>query len=199
MQNKKSVLLYCDIIYTVEKLDNETAGLLFKHYLRYINDLHPETNNPMVDIAFESIKQNLKRDLKKWEVRAENSRTNGSKGGRPTKPTKPSGLIKNPVGKKEPVTVNVTVTVIDNVIKEKRPLFEKWLTYRKEIKKPIKVESTLNALIKKFNSEPIEKIQVVVTTSIENGWTGLFWDKIKQQNNGQQISTAKALDKLING
>ena len=144
-------------------------------------------------------KNQIKRDLKKWEVRAENSRTNGSKGGRPTKPTKPSGLIKNPVGKKEPVTVNVTVTVIDNVIKEKRPLFEKWLTYRKEIKKPIKVESTLNALIKKFNSEPIEKIQVVVTTSIENGWTGLFWDKIKQQNNGQQISTAKALDKLING
>ena len=65
--NKKSVLLYCDLIHTVEKLDNETAGELFKHYLRYINDLTPKTDNVIVDIVFEPIKQNLKRDLKKWE------------------------------------------------------------------------------------------------------------------------------------
>lgn len=65
--NKKSVLLYCDIIHTVEKMDDKTAGLFFKHYLRYINDLDPKTDNQLVDIAFESIKQNLKRDLKKWE------------------------------------------------------------------------------------------------------------------------------------
>jgi len=66
-QDKKSVLLYCDIIHTIEKMDNETAGIFFKHYLRYINDLDPKTDNLIVDIAFESIKQNLKRDLKKWE------------------------------------------------------------------------------------------------------------------------------------
>ena len=65
-ENKKSVLLYCDLIHTVEKLDNETAGELFKHYLRYINDQNPKTENVIVDIVFESIKQNLKRDLKKW-------------------------------------------------------------------------------------------------------------------------------------
>lgn len=66
-EDKKSVLLYCDIIHTVEKLDDETAGALFKHYLRYVNDMNPETNNLLVEISFEPIKQNLKRDLKKWE------------------------------------------------------------------------------------------------------------------------------------
>ena len=76
-ENKKSVLLYCDIIHTIEKMDNETAGEFFKHYLRYINDQNPTTKNLIIDIAFESVKQNLKRDLKKWEQRAEKSRANG--------------------------------------------------------------------------------------------------------------------------
>ena len=117
-KDKKSVLLYCDIIHTVEKMDNETAGQFFKHYLRYINDLNPETENLVVDIAFESVKQNLKRDLKKWELRAENSRNNGRKGGRPRKPEKPSGFIGNPPKPEKPVTDTVTVTVTGTV-KEK--------------------------------------------------------------------------------
>ena len=49
-ENKKSVVLYCDIIHTVEKLDNETAGKLFKHYLRYVNDLNPTTDDTIVSI-----------------------------------------------------------------------------------------------------------------------------------------------------
>jgi len=61
-------LLYCDIIHTVEKLDDQTAGQLFKHYLRYINDQNPVAENPIVDILFEQIKQQLKRDLRKWDL-----------------------------------------------------------------------------------------------------------------------------------
>ena len=114
-EGKKSVLLYCDLIHTVEKMDNETAGLFFKHYLRYVNDLNPETDNVIVDIAFESVKQNLKRDLKKWEQRAEKSRENGKKGGRPKKPKetqKTQQVISEP---RKPVTDTVTVTVTDTV------------------------------------------------------------------------------------
>ena len=66
-EGKKSVLLYCDLIHTIEKMDNETAGKFFKHYLRYINDLDPKTEDLVVDLTFESVKQNLKRDLHKWE------------------------------------------------------------------------------------------------------------------------------------
>lgn len=79
-EGKKSVLLYCDILHTVEQLDNETAGELFKHYLRYINDLNPETNNVLVKIAFEPIKQNLKRDLCKWESKQQEKSLNGRMG-----------------------------------------------------------------------------------------------------------------------
>jgi hypothetical protein len=69
-ENKKSVLLYCDIIHTVEELDDVDAGLLFKHYLRYINDQDPEPPSKLIKIVFEPIKQNLKRDLRKWEEKS---------------------------------------------------------------------------------------------------------------------------------
>jgi len=71
MKGKKSVLIYCDIIHTVEKLDDENAGLLFKHLLRYVNDQEPEDPNLLVGIAFEGIKQTFKRDLKTWEKKSE--------------------------------------------------------------------------------------------------------------------------------
>ena len=69
-KDKKSVLLYCAIIHTVEQLDDVDAGLLFKHYLRYINDQNPEPPNKLVQIVFEPIKQNLKRDLIKWVTKS---------------------------------------------------------------------------------------------------------------------------------
>jgi len=67
MDGKKSFLLYCDIKHTIDKLSNDKAGELFKHILAYVNDENPITNDIVIEIAFEPIKQSLKRDLKKWE------------------------------------------------------------------------------------------------------------------------------------
>jgi hypothetical protein len=66
-ENKKSFILYCDLIYTIEKMPNEKAGELFKHILMYVNDKNPETNDLITNLTFEPIKQQLKRDLKKFE------------------------------------------------------------------------------------------------------------------------------------
>lgn len=104
-ENKRSFLLYTDVYFTVKKLTDVQAGKLFKHILSYVNDENPELNDLLLDIAFEPIKQSLKRDLRKYEAIIERNKINGSKGGRPKtrskKPKKPSGLIgnpKNPVG-----------------------------------------------------------------------------------------------------
>lgn len=82
-ENKKSVLLYCDIIHTVKELTDQEAGRLFKHYLAYINDLNPTPLDKLTQIVFEPIKQNLKRDLKKWneisDKRSESGRIAGLK------------------------------------------------------------------------------------------------------------------------
>ena len=66
-KDKKSFILYSDIIHTVEKLTDSDAGQLLKHLLRYVNDQNPTTDNTLVEIAFEPIKQQLKRDLVKFE------------------------------------------------------------------------------------------------------------------------------------
>lgn len=73
-ENKKSFLLYADTISVVKKLvqkdrENKTndAGELFLHLLEYVNDNSPEPVNFIVEMSFEPIKQQLKRDLEKWD------------------------------------------------------------------------------------------------------------------------------------
>ena len=92
-ENKKSFILYCDIIHTIEKLDDVDAGKLFKHVLRYVNDMNPETDHLITEIAFEPIKQQLKRDLVKYVNLCERNKINSKNAGRPKKS---SGLIGNP-------------------------------------------------------------------------------------------------------
>ncbi len=62
-EEKKGFILYSDIIHTIEKLTDEQAGVLFKHILKYVNDLNPECEDLITEIAFEPIKQSLKRDI----------------------------------------------------------------------------------------------------------------------------------------
>lgn len=127
-ENKKSVLLYCDIIHTVKSLTDEEAGRLFKHYLEYINDLNPNSDR-FTELLFEPIKQNLKRDLKKWEetikvkikaglASAEKRKQNQQE---PThvesvehEPTKPTVNVTVT----DTVNVSDTVTVKDKTIKD---------------------------------------------------------------------------------
>jgi len=78
-ENKKGFLLYCDLIHTVEKLNDEQAGKLFKHVLDYVNDLNPITEDLLTQVCFEPIKQSLKRDLKKWEKQHEQRIAAGKK------------------------------------------------------------------------------------------------------------------------
>lgn len=66
-EHKKSFILYADLIYTVKKMPKDKAGELLMTILEYVNDLNPVVTDLMIDIAFEPIKQQMKRDLVKWE------------------------------------------------------------------------------------------------------------------------------------
>jgi hypothetical protein len=79
-KDKESFILYRDLLHTVEKLSEEKAGALFKHVLRYVNDLDPKTDDFIVELAFEPIKQQLKRDLKSWESSKEHQSEKGKMG-----------------------------------------------------------------------------------------------------------------------
>lgn len=150
-ENKKSFIIYSDVIHTVSKLSNEKAGELFKHILSYVNNENPVTDDLLIEIAFEPIKQSLKRDLKKYEERANNSRENGSKGGRPKKekhlnPENPVGFLEtNSVILKpeKPVNANdIEMDIdIDNATYKKKktekkviyPELEEFLNYAKTV------------------------------------------------------------------
>ena len=111
-EDKKAFVLYTDLIHTVEKLPDEISGKLFKIILEYVNDRNPVIEDMLLVVAFEPIKRQLKRDLKKYESRADRSRSNGAKGGRPTKP---KGTQENPKEPRKPDTVTDTDTDIDTV------------------------------------------------------------------------------------
>lgn len=82
-ENKKGFILYADQRSIIDMLDNETAGKLLKHIYSYVNDENPICDNALVNLAFEPIKLQLKRDLKTWEstklVRSEAGKAGANK------------------------------------------------------------------------------------------------------------------------
>ena len=86
-KDKRSFILYMDQRGIFDKLSDEQAGKLIKHIYSYCADEDPEAEF-IIDIAFEGIKQSLKRDLKKYHVYIDKQRENGKKGGRPKKTQK---------------------------------------------------------------------------------------------------------------
>lgn len=71
---KKSFILYADLINVVKKVVEKDrasgtnyAGELFLKILEYVNDQNPVVDDFALEIMFEPIKLQLKRDLKKWD------------------------------------------------------------------------------------------------------------------------------------
>jgi hypothetical protein len=128
-KDKKSFVAYCDWLESFEELTDEEAGKLAKHLFRYVNDLNPEPPDKITKMCFIPIKQSLKRDLVKYEERADRARENGAKGGRP-KTQKTQSVISEP---KKPDSVSVSVNVNDNVnVKDdgmKPPSLEEVISY----------------------------------------------------------------------
>jgi len=139
-KDKKSFVAYCDWLESFEELTDEEAGKLAKHLFRYVNDLNPEPPDKITKMCFIPIKQSLKRDLVKYEERADRARENGAKGGRP-KTQKTQSVISEP---KKPDSVNVSVndisigTDFDTFFKaygkqvDKIPCQREWLNIERE-------------------------------------------------------------------
>jgi hypothetical protein len=86
-KDKKSFLLYTDQQGVFNQLPDEIAGKLIKHIFAYVNDENPSCEDLLLSIAFEPIKLQLKRDLRKYDEYIDKQKLNGLKGGRPKKAT----------------------------------------------------------------------------------------------------------------
>ena len=173
--NKKSFVLYCDIIKTVEKLPNETAGELFKHLLSYVNDEEPETDNLLVEVAFEPIKQQLKRDLVKWDEIREKRSEAGKKSAESKKNKRQQNQqvltsvksveqtsTKSTVNDTVNVTVNVNVNDIEYIYSlypSKCPIQNRSLGKNSKNKKQIE---------KHLKTKTKEELEIIINSYIED-------------------------------
>ena len=111
-EDKKGFVLYADLIHTINKMPSEKAGDLFKHILRYVNDEEPTTDDMLIDLVFEPIKQQLKRDLRKYE----DKKVQWSDAGKRSAEVRKANKKQRTLTDVEVRSTDLTVTVKDTVI-----------------------------------------------------------------------------------
>lgn len=82
---------------------------------------------------------------------------------------------------------------------EYQELFNQWINYRKQIKKPIKDCSLELAFIKFWRDcgQNVDIAKEVVMSSISNGWQGLFPEKLIKPQINQKILTEQKKEKEL--
>ena len=112
-ENKKGFVLYADQKSIIDMLPNDKAGELLKHIFAYVNDENPVNEDPLINLAFEPIKLQLKRDLQKWEETRVKRSIAGSISAEKRK--QQSQQVLTSVESVEQVPTKSTVKVNDNV------------------------------------------------------------------------------------
>ena len=137
-ENKKSFILYADLINNIDHLTNEEKGMLFNHLLEYVNDMNPILEDRLILTAWKPIERQLKRDLLKFEEVKGKRSDAGKESARLRALNKAQQSSTNPTHvesvqhRSTNPTVSVNDNVNDNVInkqKEKEPVFN----FRKEL------------------------------------------------------------------
>ena len=196
-KDKKSVIVYVDWIATFNKLEDDEAGRLIKHFFSYVNDLNP-TSDRLTELLFEPIKQQLKRDLKAYEQTCERNSLNASLRWNKNNATACDRIQSdakhadndndNDNDKEEKKKKNKEID-LSFLQKDFIPIVEKWLIYKKEKKQEYKGQTSINTFCKKLieysNGDAIIA-EAIIEQSIANNWAGIFELKIngitKKQN-----------------
>lgn len=205
---KKSFLLYADLIHTFEGLSDEEAGKLIKTILDYVNDKNPEVNDKLIKIAFEPIKQQLKRDLKRYETIIEKRSAAGKKSAesRINKSQQVSTNVKSVEHNQHMSTDNVNDTVNDNEINNSKMSrvvptsgvdFDKFMEMfngfvGRKFRLNEKIKTALRSRVKEYTPKEIKK-------AIETAHKDPFHIKTNYQYlTPEYILRAGTLDKYLN-
>jgi hypothetical protein len=209
-KNKKSFVLYSDLLKSIEHLTNEEKGILFNHLLEYVNDLNPVLTDRLILTAWKPIELQLKRDLIKFEeVKAKRSdagkrsaELRALKNEEQTSTNSTSVESVQQTSTNSTVNDNDNVTDNDNEIKDitalpKFSFYHSLITYGGnenlvsdwlKVRKTKKATNTETAY-KKFINQ-VEKsghsINDVLEKCIEKSWSGFEADWYKKENVKQQ-------------
>ncbi len=186
-EGKNKIIIYRDWISTFNTLEPVEAGRLIQHLFAYVNDQNPEPPDRLTALLFEPIKNQLKRDLRKWEQVQERNSNNGKLGGRPKKenPKEPTETQNNPVGFSETQnnpekgdTVIIDTVIVDTVISDNDIL----------LKKESKKEISKNHLIDLFPFQEDFR-------EIWDSW--IQYKKVEHKKTFKRIETEQAAFKLL--
>jgi len=76
-----------------------------------------------------------------------------------------------------------------SLVPKKKKLLIEYLKHRKEIKKPLKTGRSISAYCNRFNAYSIDDIRTVLDYTLDEGWTGLVWDKLNVKSNTSNTET----------
>lgn len=215
-ENKKSFVLYADLIKSIEHLTNEEKGILFNHLLEYVNDKNPVLEDRLILTAWKPIELQLKRDLIKFEeVKAK--RSEAGKRSAELRALKNDEInLTNPtsVESVEQSLTNPTDNVNDNdndndnvndinnnkalpfsfynsMIKYgfEKNLVSEWLKVRKT-KKATNSETAFNSFIKEVEKTN-SNINDVLTECIVKSWSGFKSEWYKNKSNVSSLEKKK--------
>jgi len=94
---KKSFIIHLDSLDILDELSLEQAGKLLHAFRDFHNEIEPDLES-ILRIVFLPFKKQFQRDIEKYDATIIRNSLNGSKGGRPKKPTKSKQNRENPVG-----------------------------------------------------------------------------------------------------
>ena len=140
-KDKKGFILYADQKELFDQLPNDKAGELIKFIMSYVNDENPITEDLIINLAFTPIKQQLKRDLQKFEQ----TKVSRSIAGKAGADKRWQNIANDSKGIQTIAKMAVNVNVNDNVndkvilsIKERKINFANQLAiYKKDYSKDI--------------------------------------------------------------
>jgi hypothetical protein len=146
-ENKKSFVLYCDTFGLIKQLPDDIAGRLIKHIYSYVNDENPQTDELILNIAFEPIKAQLKRDLVKWENQVKQRSEAGKKSAeqRALKKSNDCSIPLHEMQRNSTDNVNVNVNVITKEIIDFDDAFKICLfddQWKEDIERLFKIDRT---------------------------------------------------------
>ncbi len=208
--NKKGFLLYADQKGIFDKLPNDKAGELIKFIFSYVNDENPKIDDLLLEIAFEPIKTQLKRDLVKWEGLKGDRSTAGILGNLKRYNLDLYELVKSDsmslneaqsIARNRKTSqsdtniavndnVNVSVNVNDNkkynfrnellALGVEANIADEWIKVRKH-KKLTNTETALNA-VKKEVYKTGQTLHDILTICVENSWGGFKSEWLNRAN-----------------
>ena len=113
--DKKGFILYADQKELFDQLPSDKAGELIKFIFSYVNDEDPTTDDLLLNLAFTPIKQQFKRDLKKWESTREGRSKAGKASAEARKKNKDQQTLTNSTSVNKDQQTLTNSTVNDNV------------------------------------------------------------------------------------